>query len=282
MADAEISNADQAEYWSSAHKWVDYEDRLDATLAPVLDRLLQEADVQPGQRVLDIGCGTGASTLQIADAVGADGHVTGADISTLLLARAKERGALADNVEFVLSDAQTYEFPPGSYDMALSRFGVMFFEDSPVAFANIGRAVKPGGRIMFMAWANKASNPWFDVPAQTAIDHFGPVPPADPRAPGPLAFADRDYVAGILESAGLRDISVCPFNIDLTPPGSITDAANLSCRVGLAARILRLHDGTESDALKIETRVAEAFEKFDTNDGVRLPAVLNFCQARVD
>lgn len=274
-------NQDQADYWSTQKKWVDHQETLDATLAPVLARLLQSANLQSGEKVLDIGCGTGASLLAIADAVGPDGSVTGADISPLLLERARGRIAHADagNVQSLDCDAQTYDFAPASIDCALSRFGVMFFDDPVAAFTNIARALKPGGRLVFLTWAALRKNPWFDLPRQVAFNQLGALPKADPRAPGPLAFAERDYVSDILTSAGLQDVCVREVNVLLTPPGGAAGAAAISTRVGIADRALKYFDGSSDDARAIEEGVAKAMQPFETPAGMQVPAALNLCTA---
>ena len=140
-------NQDQAAYWNSelGRKWVDHEAALDTSFQPVLDLVLNRAALKAGERVLDIGRGTGASTLAAAALVGARGMVEGLDISAPLLARARERAIGVAAARFTLADAQTHGFVAGGYDVLISRFGVAFFADSVAAFANMGRAIRPGG-----------------------------------------------------------------------------------------------------------------------------------------
>ncbi len=279
---SEASNVGEAEYWRSAQQWVDCQDMLDALLQPVLDRVLTEAALQPGERVLDIGCGTGASTLAAAHAVGPDGHVTGADISGLMLELAQRRtdDVRLDNVTYCEGDAQVHGFASDHFDAVISRFGVMFFEDPAAAFHNIARAVKPGGRLVFLCWAALSKNPWFAVPRQSAIDVLGSVPPADPRAPGPMAFEDRAYVAEILHDASWHDVSIEEISLNLTPKGSLADVASFATRLGPASRIIKDLDGTEDDILKIETLVHDRLAEFATESGVQVAAKLNLVHAR--
>jgi len=174
-------NADQVAFWNSpaGEKWVRNQAEMDMTLAPLTEMLLARAAPAPGQRVLDVGCGTGTTVLQLAGAVGPGGHVQGLDVSEPMLALARQRVAAAGagNVDLVLDDAQTFAFDAGSRDLVFSRFGVMFFADPPAAFANLRRALVPGGRLVFVCWADLADNPWFKVPRDAAIARLGPVPP---------------------------------------------------------------------------------------------------------
>ena len=165
--------------------------------------LLNAARPEAGDAVLDVGCGTGASTLKVAGRV-ADGSVVGVDISRPLLDRARSRAEAAeiDNASFLLADAQTHRFPAGGFDVLISRLGMMFFEDPVAAFRNLGRALRPGGRIAFVAWAGVKDNPWFHVPRDAAVSRLGAAPSADPSAPGPLAFQDAGRVARLMAAAG--------------------------------------------------------------------------------
>jgi SAM-dependent methyltransferase len=275
-------NKDQAEYWGAAQKWIEFQDGLDAALGPVLRRTLEAAELQPGEAVLDIGCGTGASTMMAAEIVGPKGRVLGADISDLLLGRAVARAGEAgiENVEFKRADAQVHPFEAGAYDAVISRFGVMFFADPVAAFANIARALRPGGRMAFMAWADLAENPWFEIPRLAAVAQVGDMPKVEQQGPNPMAFADRDYVRDLLERAGWQDISVTKVQVELTPMGGPEEAAALACRVGMAARVLQAKGGSEADARAVEAATAEALAAYDTPEGIAIPAMLNLCMAR--
>ena len=188
--DRAAANADQAVFWNSAPGlgWVVNEAPLDELMAGVLDRLVEVAAPRPGEAVLDVGCGTGASTLALAAAVAPGGRVVGADISGQMLARAGERVAAAgaSGVELVVADAQTHRFAPGGFDLAVSRFGLMFFADPVAAFGNLRRALRPGGRLAFAAWGPVDANPWFVIPRAAAVARMGPVPADPPGTPGPL------------------------------------------------------------------------------------------------
>jgi SAM-dependent methyltransferase len=279
---ADDPNKDQAEYWGAAQKWIEFQDGLDATLEPVLAGTLEAAGLKPGEAVLDIGCGTGVSAMTAAGLVGPEGRVFGADISQLLLERAKERaaGRGLTNVAFKCTDAQVHGFEVGAYDAMISRFGVMFFADPVAAFGNIARAVRPGGRLAFMAWADLADNPWFEISRLAAVAQVGDMPAVEQQGPNPMAFADRGYVCDLLDRAGWQDISVSEVQVDLTPPGGPEGAAALSCRVGMAARLLQAKGGSDADARAVEAATAKALQAYDTPDGIRIPAMLNLCTAR--
>ncbi|MEL7258245.1 MAG: class I SAM-dependent methyltransferase, partial [Pseudomonadota bacterium] len=223
---SDIANKDQAEYWSgpSGEKWVQKQSMFDALMTPVLETLLARADVKSGQRILDVGCGTGASLLQLASVVGPSGHVTGVDVSTpmLAMARARIETAELDNVTYIEADAQVSDFGSMAVDHIVSRFGIMFFEDPYAAFANIATALAPGGKITFITWAGLPENPWFRLPIEFAKTRVGSPPPPDPRAPGPMAFSEQDYVKDILNQAGLRDVTAETVRLNLTPLGILS------------------------------------------------------------
>ncbi len=285
MPAQKIVNADQAEFWSSTTgaQWVELQDRIDTLLSGVLDRLLSKADVTPGQSVLDIGCGTGASVLALCERVGPEGAVEGLDIAAQMLERARERAQAAGhgNARFTLSDAQVHPFAPRQYDQVVSRFGVMFFEDTVAALGNIARAVKPGGRMTFACWGRMADNPWFEVPRTAAIAELGAVPPADPYAPGPMAFHDRDHVLGLFRQAGITEVRAEEVELPLFPYGDVAAAAETASSIGPASRIIREKGGTPADAQAIAKRVAVEFERYATPQGVQVPARLNYYSARV-
>jgi ubiquinone/menaquinone biosynthesis C-methylase UbiE len=275
----ETPNHEQEEFWSrqGGLTWSQNDHILDATLAPVLDHLLDHAGLQPGEDVLDIGCGTGLSTIRAAKAVGPEGQATGADIADQMLVRARQQAAQhgTDNLEFLCADAQTHAFSSNAFDTVISRFGVMFFADPAAAFANIAASVKPGGRMVFMTWASLAKNPWFSVPRAVALDRLGAIEPTPPNAPGPLGLADQAYTAGVFRRAGLDDVTITPVPVDLTPPGTAQDVGTFSLSLGPATRIMMEKNGTEEDGAAIAAAVAHEFSAYDTDHGLRIPAVLN-------
>lgn len=277
-------NTEQAEYWGqseSGRKWLTFEDELDANHAPVLDLVLDRSGLAGGMNVLDIGCGTGASVLAAAARIGASGHVTGLDISEPFLQRARDRADKAGcaNASFLLADAQVYDFAPELYDSVISRFGVMFFSDPIAAFANIARAMRPGALLTFAAWGDLKQNPWFRTTHAIAAKRLGSPPRMDPHAPGPLAFQDLDRVGNLLEAAGLQMRVGEAVPMDLTPQGSLEDVVAIAAKVGPAARVMAHFEATTEDAEAITRDLAAEFSRYQTDMGIRVPALINLVQA---
>ncbi|WP_299660485.1 class I SAM-dependent methyltransferase [uncultured Ruegeria sp.] len=278
-------NGDQEEFWGKSEmggRWLTFEDQLDHLFSPVLDLLLDRAALIRGMRVVDIGCGTGASALTVAQQIGPEGDVLGVDISEQFLERARKRAdqAKLSNLNFKYADAQVAEISPGDCDALISRFGVMFFSDPVAAFANMARALKPGGQITFAAWGGLSENPWFKTPHLAAVKQLGQPPKVDRNAPGPLAFHDRDRVSDLMSRAGLADIKVEAIPLTLAAPSSAKEAATLCTRVGPAARVIAHFEGVQDDVDAIINAVADEFGAYRTPDGIRVPAVINLLQAR--
>jgi len=275
-------NAEQARYWQSdaGRKWVEHQAALDLALAPVGAILFERAAPAAGEAVLDLGCGTGATTMALAEIVGPGGKVVGLDISPVLLAKARARlpAALAPRVEYVEADAQTADLGR-RFDLLISRFGSMFFSDPAAAFGNLRRALRPGARLHLAAWAPLTQNPWFAIPREAAIRRLGPAPAADPKAPGPLAFSDPVYVEDVLRRAGFSGATAEVVAVDLTPPGEIAEVAGMALRLGPAARLMQHYQGTEDDAKAIAGAMIAALDRYRTPQGVRVPAMLNLFAA---
>jgi SAM-dependent methyltransferase len=216
-APVRADNAAQAEYWNkvAGPRWRDRQQEQDLVLRPVSDRLIAAADAKPGERVIDVGCGCGATTIDFAARVMPGGEVLGLDISEPMLARARERAPSALPARFVLADATVYDFEPGWADLTASRFGVMFFADPARSFANLRKGMKSGGRLAFACWREAKQNPFFVVPLREAKKHAPPLPETNPDDPGPFAFADDARVRRVLTAAGFADIVVTPQDLDL-------------------------------------------------------------------
>lgn len=277
------ANRGQQEYWTSPAglKWIEHENALDTAMAGLLDLMLDAADISGPDRVIDIGCGTGASTIGAAR-MATEGQALGVDISKPLLdramTRARQEGAV--NVTFLLADAQTQRFVDEPFDILVSRIGMSFFADTVSALRNLAEGMQPGGRMAFVCWASVGQNPWFQIPKQAAEARLGIMPSGDPRAPGPTAFQDIDYVTGLMTTAGLEDIGGRAVGVLLTPPDGARGAARAASSVGPAARINKAFGGTETDAALIEDDVAKVFEQFLRAEQVHVPAVFNLFTCR--
>lgn len=275
---SEGPNAGQIAYWNdtAGRTWAEMQAPLDRQLSPLGLHAISVLAPRPGERILDIGCGAGDTSLHLARSVGESGQVTGVDISRPLLDIARGRSTGQPGVGFVEGDAQTYPFEAASFDAAFSRFGVMFFADPPAAFANIRRALKPGGRLAFLCWRSMAENPILTTPMAAAGHLLPPLPPAEPGAPGPFAFADPERVRGILQAAGFE-------NIALTPHDEKIGGGDLDTSVGLALRIGPLGALVRENMDKRDAVVAAIREEMAKHlgpDGVKLASATWVVTAR--
>ncbi len=213
-------------YWNDRGPvWVEYRERLDGMLAPLGEAAVARLHPDPGEHVLDIGCGTGTTSLELARLVGASGHVIGVDVSAPMLDEARRRAADAglDNTSFVVADAGAHQFEPRHYDGAFSRMGIMFFAEPVAGFANLRRALRPGGRLSFVCWRSPSENSWVTEPGQAVAEVLGPPAPMDPDAPGPFSLASADRISSILTEAGLVDIDITPHDLPLSIGIGATD-----------------------------------------------------------
>jgi SAM-dependent methyltransferase len=266
-------NADQITYWNSraGETWAAMQRRIDAQIDPLGLKALEQLTLAEGEKVLDIGCGCGTTTLEIARRVGGSGHVTAVDISKPMLevARRTANQVHLGNIAFLEGDAQTYAFERQAFDALFSRFGVMFFIDPVAAFKNLLAALKPGsGRLAFVCWRKLAENPWMARPLKAAMRHLPPQPPPDPLAPGPFAFADAERVGGILTEAEFADVAVTPHDqkIEL---GMLEQAVEHCTRVGPLARLLA--ENPEAVAPVKET-LRTTLRDYETDGVVRMDA----------
>ena len=278
-------NDSQVEFWNGpmGEKWVRLQTGLDEVFEPALSELIRRSSPSPGERVMDIGCGGGASTVAAAKLVLPAGRVTGIDISRPLLNRAEERckSAGSANIEFLEVDAQVHPFESGAYDLAISRFGVMFFDDPVAAFRNIVRAMKPGGRICFFAWAAiDDGNPWFSIPRDIAVARLGPPAAAAPHAPGPFAFSEIERVERILRDAGFANVKGERTQLNLSFGGGIDDAAHLMLSLGPAGRLLIQYEAGPDVAEDIQCEIRARIRSFAVHETLRVPATLNVFAAR--
>jgi SAM-dependent methyltransferase len=244
---------------ATGRRWLERHEAVDRQLAPFGRRAMDCADIRAGQRVLDVGCGCGETTLELARRVGAGGFVTGIDISRLLIERARQlagESRLA-NIRFEEADAQTFPFPPQSFDAVFSRFGIMFFDDPDAAFANLRAALRPGGRLSFVCWPAPRENQFIMIPVAAAARHITLPEPGDPDAPGPFAFAEPERVRRILSRAGFSDIETERV-IEKVGGGTLDETANLLAEVGPLNSILDSIDEQTRRAIVADIRAALA------------------------
>src|SRR3954447_13019783 len=273
--DGTTANAAMQRYWNevAGPRWVGRQDVQEARNVEMAVQLLQAAAAQPGERVLDIGVGTGVTTVPHAQAVGPAGHVTGADIARPMLDAARRRVDEhgLTNVELILADAQVHQFAPDSYDLLTSRLGVMFFADPHAAFRNLIRALRPGGRLCMAVWATIDENPHWKIPFEIAVRHLGPPAPQPPHAPGPHALGDRDYLRGILQAAGFASIAIeaRPFHVRVDTPAA---AAEHAIQASFLQRLLDEKQADEAARRAILRDIEAAFDRYATGEGLRLPA----------
>jgi len=267
-------NAEQIEYWNetSGPKWAALGDVIDRQIAPLGRAAMERAAVAAGERVLDVGCGCGHTSLELAGRVGQGGAVLGADVSAVMLEQARARGAGHPHLRFENVDAQTHDFGPDAFDVVYSRFGVMFFADPRAAFANLLRGLRPGGRLSFVCWQELGRNPWMRIPLAAVAQHVALPVPASPEAPGPFAFADAERVRGILAAAGFAGVRAEPLERELDVAGGADLEATVGFLLQLGPAGAALREAGDDVREKAARAVLEAIAPFETPAGVRMPS----------
>jgi SAM-dependent methyltransferase len=267
------ANAEQREHWNAdeAHHWVQYEDVHNTMLEPFGRAILGAAKLQPGESVLDVGCGTGWTSIGAGERVGPEGAVLGADLSEPMLVRARERAGEAglEHVRFAVADAQT-DALDGPFDAIISRFGVMFFDDPPAAFTNLRRALADDGRLAFVCWQDLLANEWMAVPGAAVATRI-PLPDlGPPGAPGPFSLSDPAAVRTLLSGAGFGDVAVEPFDTTVTLGGGLPldDTLEYLRTSGLGRAVFA--GATPAQVDDAIDAVRAALQPYETDDGVRL------------
>jgi SAM-dependent methyltransferase len=234
-----LANAEQHAAWNgeSGQRWVASADRRDTVLAPIAELLLDTAAIHPGDRVLDIGCGCGATTLAAANATGPNGQVVGVDLSAPMLEIARQRAHGHHHLEFVQADVQTDPLG-GPHDLAISRFGTMFFDDPTAAFTNLTRHLSPSGRLAIVTWQPLAANEWLVVPGAALLD-FGILPDGnDTAGPGMFTQSDPATIRAVLTGTGFTDITTDPHTLALAYGTTLDDAVDYLADSGPGRAIL--------------------------------------------
>jgi SAM-dependent methyltransferase len=276
---ARQTDDEQEKLWNgvAGRAWVEAQELLDQLFKP-FERLLVEAvSATSVTRVLDVGCGTGSTTLAVARLLGANGRSTGIDISDPMIAAARARAEQASTpASFIRANAQTHAFEPASFDMIISRFGVMFFDDSVRAFANLRRAARDDAGLRFIAWRSAVENPFMTTAERAAAPLLPNLPARRPDAPGQFAFADPRHVHRILEESGWAGIDIRPIDVACTLPEQEL-VRNVS-RLGPLGRIL--HETDEQTRKEVLEAVRAAFDPYVHGAEVRFTAACWMVSAR--
>lgn len=274
-------NREQAQSWDGVggEHWVEQQERREAMFAALTPHLLDAARITAGCRVLDIGCGCGGTTRAAARRAG-DGEALGVDLSRAMLAEAGRLAAAEglERVRFAWADAQTHPFPAGAFDVALSRFGVMFFADPVAAFTNIGRGLRSGGRLAFLCWRDVSENAFVSLP-RAVLSRFGELPdPARPGEPGPFSLADPERVTAMLTAAGFTEIAVRSVDEPMRMGSDVADAVDYQMGIPVARAMAA---GLDEQARAAGTAaLREALEPYQGPDGVILPGAAWLVTAR--
>ncbi|MDE1967986.1 MAG: class I SAM-dependent methyltransferase [Alphaproteobacteria bacterium] len=276
MATREEINADMLAFWNGkgGETWVARQQHTDITLTPVMDALLAFAAPRAGERVVDIGCGCGAPTLEFARAVGPSGRVVGIDISGPMLAEGERRARAAGIVNIDWQEADPAAAALDEYDLLTSAFGVMFFGDRVAAFTNMRRGAAPDGRMALVCWRTLAENPWMEVPMAAVAQHLPPRPKPVPNAPGMFAFADREHVTEVLTAAGWMPprFEKLDMDLDIAAGRGLEEAVVQSTQIGAVNSWLRNQSADLVSAAVASLR--EALAPYADGASVRLPGAM--------
>ena len=268
-------NIKQKQFWSGAggDVWVDKQREMDIMLNPLGRKAIEQLVLEEHTKILDIGCGCGATTIEIAKMI-PKGHVTGLDISIPMLDRAEKFASemSLSNIDFQVKDVQTEEINSNNYDIAFSRFGVMFFEDPYEAFKNINQSIKENGRLVFVCWQHPSLNPWQSLSLQV-IKEYLDLPSPPPKSPGPFAFEDKDYIEDILKGTDFKDVSIADNQEDIVmfSGKSIREACEDYLTINPVVTEMLKNSGNELKEEILEALIAK-FSSFHNNDGLLFPS----------
>ena len=274
------ANQPQIDFWNgpAALRWVTEQERLDRAFLPIDELGFDRAAAQSAERVIDLGCGCGATTVKLAERVGPTGKVCGIDISTRMLARAKERARSFSWVDFVEGDAAEHRFA-GDADLVYSRFGSMFFADPVAALTNVRTALRPGGRVCLLCWRSADENPWFYVPLRAAETVLAPLPAVEPGAPGPFSFAESARFYDVLTRAGFADVAIDRRDRTICASSTgLAEAVEFSVLAGPVARMIL--DADADTVARVRKVMTDALAPYLRDDRVELGASIWLATAR--
>ena len=270
---------EQTRLWNglAGRAWVDAQESLDQMFKPFEELLIEAVSAGCADRVLDVGCGTGSTALAVARTLAAKGRCVGIDISDPMIAVARARAEREGTpASFIRADAQSHAFEPASFDMIISRFGVMFFDDSVRAFANLRSAATDDAELRFIAWRSAAENPFMTTAERTAAPLLPKLPARRPDAPGQFAFADRRRVHAILEQSGWVEIDIRPIDVACTLP----EEALMRYLSRLGPVGLILHEADARTRKQVIETVRAAFDPYVHGEEVRFTAACWMVGAR--
>ncbi len=277
-------NKNQKDFWSGkgGDIWVERQNAMDTMLSPLGEAALNKLNFNEEENVLDIGCGCGHTTLNIAKRIGPSGNVTGLDISEPMLKRAKESAVEMSitNTSFKCIDVQTEDLGDQIYSTAFSRFGVMFFEDSVAAFKNINKSLISGGYLSFVCWQSPAVNPWQSLFIQE-VKKFLDLPSPPPRSPGPFAFMESEYVSSILEESKFQDIRIegHEAEVNMFSGRSLSDSVKDYISINPVVTQM-LKESSENQIAEIINSGIEAFSPYYSEKGLIFPSATWLVTAR--
>ena len=269
-------NKNQRDFWSGkgGDIWVERQNAMDTMLGPLGEAALNKLNLNEGENVLDIGCGCGNTTLNIAKRISPDGQVTGLDISKPMLKSAKESAneMSISNASFNCVDVQTDDIGEEVYSAAFSRFGVMFFEDPIAAFHNINKSLITGASLSFVCWQSPALNPWQSLFIE-AVKKYVDLPSPPPRSPSPFAFMESEYVSSILEESNFQNIMIegHEAEVNMFSGRSLSDSVKDYISINPVVSGM-LKDSTEQEKTEIINSAIEAFSPYYSAKGLMFPS----------
>lgn len=265
-------NSEVQKYWNEegGNKWVENIDVVESILVPMSNKLIQKIAATSGDKILDVGCGGGVTSIKLAEQVGPTGKVLGVDVSVPIIAIAIERGAGIANLKFQQCDAATASMDDDGFDVITSRFGVMFFDDPIAAFTNLHNSLKSTGRLVFLCWRTIEENPWLGEPAAATFEIMPPPEEKpDPEAPGPFSLGDPDHLKNIVQSAGFNNIDLRAVDMGM-PMGPLDEAVSFLMKLGPAADAVK--EASEDEKVAVAAAIRKVMGKYDSADGVTTPA----------
>lgn len=269
-------NTDMSEFWNGegGEKWVHFQESIDAHLLPFGQEAIAAAALSDGESVVDIGCGSGDTSFELARYVGLNGRVLGVDISEPILELANKKiiSTNPPNIRFEQGDAQIFRFEAESFDVIFSRFGVMFFDDSIAAFKNLHRALKSNGKITFVCWQSVQNNEWITFPLTVVAKHVPLPAPLSEDEPGPMSFAAPEKVRRILGAAGFSNIEINAFSAPFTVGNSIEESVAFLTQLSPVSGAIERSIADDTIKSQITADLLDALSPYETDRGVTMDA----------